>query len=298
MRTENGYDFKNAYKTNVACPLCRGHIYQGDPCGSCFAPANVIESILARERSARFVGVLGPTGVGKTVYLGMLLDMLARGAGGLHGLARGPFSLTLHRNLILALERQRFPDKTPSEPDRWQWVHCEVTAGKRGPVVDIVTPDVAGEAVASELEAPKSNKTIRALIDRCSALVVLVDILQVVARGQEQELFAMQLISYLDALRPSLRKRGKIEVPVAIVFTKADLCEEAIHDPVAFARANAPALVRLCETRLQHFRFYCSGVAGSTAKLVDRGGLETLVPLRVEPRGIIEPFAWLISLLK
>ncbi len=290
-------NYQDAYKSNVACPLCNGHIYQGDPCGCCYAPANVIESLLGREKAMRFVGVLGPTGVGKTVYLGMLLDMLSRGVGGLHGLARGPFSLALHRNLVLALERQRFPDKTPSEPDRWQWVHCEVSSGKRGPVFDIVTPDVAGEAVMTELESPKSNRTIRALIDKCSALVVLVDILQVVADGQEQELFAMQLISYLDSLRPSPKRRGKIEVPVAVVFTKADLCEAANQDPEAFARANAPALVRLCETRLQHHRFYCSGVAGSTGRLVDRGGLETLVPLRIEPRGIIEPFAWLMSLL-
>lgn len=292
-------NYKDIYKTNVNCPLCEGPIYRGDPCGSCFAPANVIESIMARGDATRFVGVLGPSGVGKTVYLGMLLDMLARGVGGLHGLARGPFSMALHRNLILALERQRFPDKTPSEPDRWQWVHCEVTATskRRGPAFDIVTPDVAGEAVMGELENPKSNRTIRALIGKCAALVVLVDILQVVAEGQGQELFAMQLISYLDNLRPSPKKRGKIEVPVAIVFTKADLCEEANHDPDAFARANAPALVRLCETRLQHFRFYCAGVAGSTAKLLDRGGTESLVPLRIEPRGIIEPFAWLLTLL-
>jgi hypothetical protein len=101
----------------------------------------------------------------------------------------------------------------------------------------------------------------------------------------------MQLICYLDALRPSQKRRGKIDVPVALVFTKADLCEEAIHDPEAFARANVPALVRLCETRLKHFWIDCSGVIGSTARLTDRGGLETLVPLRVEPRGIIETFA-------
>ena len=283
--------------SNNACPLCDGPIYQGDACRGCHAPANLIESILTRERAPRFVGVLGPTGAGKTVYLGMLLDMLARGAGGLHGLARGPCSLALHRNLVLALGRQRFPDKTPSEPDRWQWVHCEVSAGKRGPLFDIVTPDVAGEAVMAELERPKSNPTIRALVGKCSALVVLADILEVVAEGQGQELFAMQLISYLDAIHPAPKRRGKIDVPVALVFTKADLCEEAVPDPEAFARANAPALVRLGATRLKHFRIYCSGVAGSTARLVDRGGLETLVPLRVEPRGIIEPFAWVMGLL-
>jgi hypothetical protein len=79
------------------------------------------------------------------------------------------------------------------------------------------------------------------------------------------------------------------------VFTKADLFEEPIRDPEAFAKANAPALWRLCGARLQHYKFFCSGVAGSVGKLVDRNGQEALVPLRIEPKGIIEPFAWLTT---
>ena len=279
---------------NMNCPLCEGHLFEGDACGTCHAPAAVIESIIYRECAPKFVGVLGPSGVGKTVYLGMLLDMLSRGAAGMHGVAKGPFSLSLHRNLILALERQRFPEKTPNEADRWDWVHCEVNTGKRGPQVDIVTPDVAGEAVMAELEQPRSNPTIRSLIGRCSALVVLVDMVQIVGDGQGQELFAMQLISYLDALQTT-RKRAKIEVPVAVVFTKADLYDGVVNDAEAFARSNAPALWRLCESRLKHAKFYCSGVAGATGRLIDRDGFEILIPLRVEPRGIIEPFSWLLS---
>ena len=279
---------------NLNCPLCDGHLFEGDPCGTCHAPATVIESIYYRESRPQFIGVLGPSGVGKTVYLGVLLDMLSRGVGGLNGTAKGPFSMALHRNVILALERQRFPDKTPNEADRWDWVHCEVTSGRRGPAFDIVTPDVAGEAVMAELERPNTNPTIRSLIARCAGLVVLADIEQVVADGRGQELFAMQLVSYLDALRPP-RRRGKVRVPVSIVFTKADLYEDVIRDPDSFARTNAPGLWRLCDSRLKHYRFDCSGVAGATGRLVDRGGFETAVPLRVEPRGVIEPFAWLMQ---
>jgi Double-GTPase 2 len=285
---------RNYVPSYLVCPLCDSPIYEAEPCGHCFAPAEVIRSIALRESAPCFVGILGPSNVGKTVYLGMLLDMLSRGAGGLFGAACGSFSLEMHRNLILALERQRFPAKTPTEPDRWQWVHCEVDAGKKGHACDIVTPDVAGEVVAAELASPKAHPTVRALIGKCSALVVLADILQVAADGQGQELFAMQLVSYLDSLRPA-RKRGKVEVPVAIVFTKADLCEEPIADPAGFARANAPGLWRLCQARLAHYRFFASGVAGATARLVDDEGRERLVPLRVEPRGIIEPLAWLMG---
>src|SRR5262249_26602790 len=112
---------------HLACPLCDSYIYAEEACGKCFAPAAVIESIARRDHPPRFGGALGPGGVGKTVSLGMLLDLRARGSCGLQGLARGPFSRGLHRTLILALESQRFPEKPPAEPDRWHWVHCEVT---------------------------------------------------------------------------------------------------------------------------------------------------------------------------
>jgi len=278
----------------LPCPLCGEQAYEGQACNSCFLPAKVIESIRARLQPPRFVGVLGPSGVGKTVYIGMLLDLLARGVGGMRGVAQSPFTLALHRNLILALERQRFPEKTPSEPDRWQWVHCEVSAGKSKNLYDIVTPDVAGEAVMVELENPGSDKTIRALIGRCAGLVVLVDVVDVIAAGQAQELFAMQLVSYLDTLKPRKRSR-KLDVPVAIVFTKTDLCDEWIRDPEAFARANVSELYNQCQARLERFKFYFSGVAGSTGRLVDRSGQEMLIPLRIEPRGVIEPFAWMVK---
>lgn len=286
-------DGKNYAASPTICPLCGGQALPDQGCVSCFAPSEVLRSILSRMHESRVIGVLGPSGVGKTVYLGMLLDLLSRGVGGLHGLARGPFSLALQRNLILALERQRFPGKTPVEADHWQWVHCEVSGGKKSKVCDIVTPDVAGEAVMAEIESPGSYPTVRCVIERCAGLVILADILQVIADGQGQELFAMQLITYLDSLRST--RRRQIDLPVAIVFTKADLSETPVYDPVAFARANAPALLHLCEARLKKYRLFCCGVAGSCGRLIDAEGRESLVPLRVEPRGIVEPFAWLLS---
>ena len=233
---------------HVPCPFC-GEVVRGPACGRCHAPAEIVHSICRRTATPRVVGILGPSGVGKTVYLGMLLDMLAHGAAGLHGMARGSFSLSMQRQVMLALERQRFPEKTPVEADRWQWVHCEVSTGKRGGDFDLVTPDVAGEAVTAELERPGTNPTVGTLIGRCGGLVVLLDTVGVIAGGQAQEMFAMQLVSYLDAL--SHGRRRKVEVPVALVFTKADLCDEPIVDAEAFARAHVAALWRMCEARLR-----------------------------------------------
>ena len=106
----------------------------------------------------------------------------------------------------------------------------------------------------------------------------------------------MQLGSYLDTLKPRKRQR-KIDIPVAIVFTKTDLCEEWIRDPEAFAKANLAALYGQCRTRLERFAFYFSGVAGATGRLIDRMGKDMLVPLRIEPRGVVEPFAWMVKQL-
>src|SRR4029079_19103746 len=112
-----------------------------------------------------------------------------------------------------------------------------------------------------------TNKIIRALISRCAGMVLLVDLVQVVADGQSQELFAMQLISYLDALRPGKKRSRKVDVPVSVVFTMSDLCEEWITDPEAFAKGNVSGLLAQCQTRLERFTFYCSGVAGSAGQL-------------------------------
>lgn len=282
------------YGLHVPCPFC-GEAVRGSACGGCYAPAEIIRSILRRAAAPRIVGILGPSGVGKTVYLGMLLDLLAHGAAGLHGMARGSFSLSMQRQVMLALERQRFPEKTPVEPDRWQWVHCEVTSERRRGDFDLVTPDVAGEAVAAELEHPGTNPTVATVIGRCGGLVVLLDSVAVISDGHAQELFAMQLVSYLDALP---RRGRRLEVPVALVFTKADLCDEPIDDVDHFARAHVGALWQMCTARLRRYRFFRSSVAGSCGRVITRDGVEALVPLRIEPRGVIEPFVWLSGLLR
>lgn len=282
--------------SSVFCPVCGHPGTLGHGCGRCLAPDAIVRGLLEHGGRPRFVAILGPSGVGKTVYQGMLLDMLSRGAGGLSGVPRGPFSLSLQRNLMLALEHQRFPEKTPSEPDRWHWLHCEVSTGRRGSTFDLIGIDVAGESIMHELEQPGSNITIRALIAHCAGMVILIDMPRVILDDSSQEIFAMQLVSALDSVHAG-RKR-KCRIPVAFVFTKADLCEEAVDDPAAFASSNTLALYRLCQTRLQHARFFCAGVAGSSASLVDDRGVPMIIPLRVEPRNIVEPFAWILTQIR
>ena len=50
-------------------------------CASCSAPMALIHESVAQQREPRIISVVGESNVGKTVYLGFLLDMLSRRAG-------------------------------------------------------------------------------------------------------------------------------------------------------------------------------------------------------------------------
>ena len=144
--------------------------YEGKPCSTCFLPVKVIESIQYRPQHRDSSACWAHPGSARR-SISACSWTCSRAARRDARTARGPFSLNLHRKLILALERQRFPEKTPNESDRWDWVHCEIYAGKSKTPFEIVAPDVAGEAVAGELEDQGTYRTIRALIGRCAGLV-------------------------------------------------------------------------------------------------------------------------------
>ncbi len=91
-------------------------------------------------------------------------------------------------------------------------------------------------------------------------------------------------------------KKGWANRPVALVLTKADECEACFDDPAAFAKRHAPGLWRHCQERFFKHRFFAAGVAVRVRTAQHRRATSRQrVPLRVEPRGIVEPFAWLVD---
>jgi hypothetical protein len=50
-----------------------------------------------------------------------------------------------------------------------------------------------------------------------------------------------------------------------------------------------------CQERLPKYRIFAAGVAGACAYRRELGGIRRRIPLRIEPRGIVEPFNWLID---
>jgi hypothetical protein len=102
--------------------VCCGASYAGNGpfCIRCMAPLELSHTVRRRKTPPRFIPVLGPSGAGKTVYLGMLLDMLSKGTRQLTGLVTGSFSVGLQIQTTTALEHGRFPEKTPVEAEGWQ----------------------------------------------------------------------------------------------------------------------------------------------------------------------------------
>ena len=143
-------------RDSLDCVVCGNTmVFAGNCCGRCQSPMELSRSAAERKSPPRFLSVLGSSGAGKTVFLGTLLDLLSKGHGEIQGTPNGAFSVALQQNCVLALQQRRFPDKTANEADSWNWVHCEVSHKRRSRnLADIITPDLAGEAISTELDQP------------------------------------------------------------------------------------------------------------------------------------------------
>jgi hypothetical protein len=158
----------------------------------------------------------------------------------------------------------------------------------------MITPDVAGEAVALEIEHPDTYPVIRTVLARSEAILILFDSLRCRDSGRTEDMFGMKMMSYLFQMYERLGqlKKGKVTTPIAIVFTKSDICPEVRENPRQFAESNLPGLTQNCEARFSFHEFFATALVGSHAFGVDGYGRRVQVPLHVEPRGVVEPMEW------
>ena len=282
------------YAVETPCYVCGGgNNFDAELCRHCFAPMQLAHQANSEKNAPQMVATLGTADAGKTVYLGMLMDMLSHENAPLQLLARGAFSVSLQQATMSAMSRCRFPAKTPNEPDRWDWVHCQIKSKQKKRPIELVMPDLAGEAILQEIEHPNSYPVIRSFLSKSAAALVLVDGARLERGEKDQDFYTMKMVSYLSELDNDSRQ-GWSHRPVAIVFTKADQCETCFDDPAQYARRQAPGLWQMCRERFQQHDFFAVGVAGACAHRVI-GSSRQQVPLRVEPRGIVEPFLWLVE---
>ena len=270
-------------------------------CNECQTPSEVSSSAAASDLESDFISVLGASNAGKTVYLGLLLDVLGGPSGLIRGSAKGTFSISLQEQVVTALQQRRFPGKTPTESDMWKWLHCEVslTSAKKTRQANFITPDFAGEAIAVKLEQAGSFPAITNIVSRSHGIMIVCDSVQVRDAGPQEDLFAMKIGSYIEQLQPSSqdpkRKRVKSGPAIAVVFTKSDTCPEAEENPDLFATNNMPRFVDFCRRSLPNHRFFAASVIGSACSVADDDVVQRQIPLHVEPRGVVEPLHWLME---
>ena len=283
------------YAVPIPCYLCGSdNTFDAEYCTHCQAPMALAHQTDDEKTSPQMIAVAGASGAGKTVYLGMLIDMLSQLPERTQLLARGAFSITLQQTTVSALSQCEFPAKTPNEPDRWNWVHCQVRRPKQRKPLELVLPDMAGDALIEEVNHPHTFRIVRSFLKKCTGAMILVDAIQLQEGARDPDYFTMKLLSYMAELTED-SKSDWSQRPVALIFTKVDQCEECRDDPATFAKTHATRLWQHCRQRFGRHRFFASGVAGACAwrESLSDGRVQT--PLRVEPHGIIEPFEWLLD---
>ena len=247
-------------------------------------------------REPQIVTVIGESNVGKTVYLGFLLDMLSQRAGEFEAIPRGSFSVDLQQNVISHMARRTFPPKTPMEANAWYWAYYQVRRRQSERWFDLVMPDMAGESLAAEMTTPETFRTIRSLLHKSQGILMCIDA-AVAANGLAQpDLFALKMMSYIDSMAGSNRNR-RIATPVAVVLCKSDYCPEAFDEPRRFAEANLNRLWNLCQSRFERVEYFASSVVGSVGYATSTTEPEHVVPIPLHTalRGVLEPFEWILD---
>jgi hypothetical protein len=282
----------------IECLVCdQENCYSAARCRNCSSPMSLAHQTQSVKKRPHLIAVIGPSGAGKTTYLGLLMDMLTRHVSLLRSTARGPMSISLQQATTTALATGWFPEKTPADPEHWHWVHCQFNCRRRRRPLELAIADISGDSLATETERAGRYPAIRSLLTKCAAVLVLADAERLQAGDHAQDFVTLKLLSLLGELRnesSSRWQRGAERRPLALVLTKADQCDGALDNPREFAAAHAGALWNDCRSRFPRHDVFACSVAGATAYR-DNYGRRQQVPLRVEPRGIVEPFGWLMS---
>lgn len=302
MRTNGTVELQTmkmgAYIASIPCYVCRGpnHCDQ-ERCRHCFAPMAIAHQANSQKIQPQLLGVWSAPTAGKTTYLGMLTDILSRQYQGLQWLARGAFSVSLQQETLQALAECEFPAPTPADPEAWHWIHCQLSRPQQRTLCEFVLPDVAGTMLQHELDHPQSCTAIRATAEQATAGLILIDANRAALGGNREDFFTLKLLTFLYEMVTASPDQTWKQRPLAILFTKADRCEACRHDPTSFARELLPGVWQMCAERFPRSRFFATSISAGNAARIDRYGRRINIPLRIEPRGVVEPFRWLLEQL-
>lgn len=266
-------------------------------CGECSAPLSIVHDSLAQEREPQIVSIVGESNVGKTVYLGVLLDMLSQRAGNFEAIPKGAYSVDVQQTVISHLANRSFPPKTPMEANEWYWAYYQIRRRRPDPMwIDLVMPDMAGESLAAEVASPATFKIIRNLLTLSRGTILLVDAAMAANGSAQPDFFALKMMSYIDTMLQAKRDE-RITIPTAVLLCKSDYCPECFDDPRQFVEANLNRLWNMCESRFENVEYFACSVVGSLGFAAGDEEHIVPIPLHMAPQGILEPFEWILSQL-
>ena len=293
------------YHLPIPCYVCRtDNLFDGVVCRTCHAPLELTRSHAETKAKCQLVATLGGTDVGKTVFLGAMLDLLSKSQVRGEHILNDASSIALQKNVLTALAQHAFPDRTPSDAREWAWGRCHVNSPQRKQPCPIFLVDVAGSSVLDETDHPGTCPALDGLFRRATGIFLVVDAGRMSRGDKDEEFFARQIVTHLAAMRqempqePRAKRRNGDEhgpelPPVAVVLAKADQCELAFEDPHQFLRAQMPGLDQFFQEYPMKMEVFPVSAVGATATCVDRARQTREFPLRVELRGMTAPFEWL-----
>jgi len=267
-------------------------------CRECSAPMAIVNDSIIKERAPRIVSIVGESNVGKTVYLGFLLDMLSQQAGDFQAIPKGAFSIELQQTVISHMANRVFPPKTPMEANQWYWAYYQVCKRSRpDDWIDLIMPDMAGESLAAEVATPQTFQLIRNLVMKSAGTLLLVDAALAANGSARPDFFALKMMSYIDSAL-GVRHDERIKTPTAILLCKSDYCPECFDNPRQFVKANLNRLWNMCQSRFEKVEFFACSVVGSLGYATATDNKTVVpIPLHTALQGILEPFEWITNQL-
>ncbi len=303
-----------AYQLPIPCYLCNSsNLFDAKWCRNCRAPMEMMRVAASEKTRTRpqIIPTLGASNVGKTVYLGMLLDVLARHREELDFTTCDAATVAMQQESISVLARGCFPPATHQEPENWHWAHCRLKRPVGKTALETFLLDISGTSLMNEIERHGGYPVVQGMLAKATGFLLLVDADRVHRGDKDEEFFALKILGHIQEIwerqheaqqgSQKLKKRSlptPLEFPpLAIIQMKADMCPECSDNPVEYARGQLPNLWQYCRDNFPNHHFFASSAVGACAMMPSgRAGFES-VPLRVEPRGILEPFRWVFSQL-
>ncbi len=276
------------------CVICDAHNSPAAVvCKECAAPVSLSRDAAVNRQDLRTICILGDSNSGKTIYLGFLLDILSQRAGDFDSVPKAAHVVDAQQAVMSYMALRMFPPKTPMETTEWTWAYHQVTKrGRKPKCVDLVMPDFAGEAISAEVGSPLTFRVIHNLLAMSSGVILLVDSALAANGSMKPDFSALKTMVYIDNMFSGRRKK-RIDMPIAVVLSKADYCPECFDNPRRFVHTNMNRFWNICEKRFSNVAFFASSVVGSLGYATSPEDGDVIpIPLHTALNGVLEPFEW------